>query len=210
MRPDLRHTLLLVLAAGLFGAGCRQDMHDQPKYEPLEASSFFPDGKSSRMVIDGTVARGSLVDDPVLLTGITEDDRFAPDLPVELTPELLARGRNRYEAFCSACHGRAGNGQGMVVQRGFKHPKSFHEERLRLSDVGYFFNVMTNGFGEMSSYAVQLSAQDRWAVAAYIRALQLSQSAPASELDAEDLAQIHSGATPAAATDGHEAGAHGE
>ena len=191
-------------------SGCRQDMHDQPKYEPLEASSFFSDHMSSRTLVDGTVARGSLNHDKVFLTGITKEDKFSTELPVALTPELLERGRNRFEAFCSACHGRAGNGQGMVVQRGFKHPKSFHEERLRQSEVGYFFNVMTNGFGDMSSYAVQLSPRDRWAVAAYIRALQLSQYTPVAELVESDLKELQRDSHPTASSDGHDSEAHGE
>jgi mono/diheme cytochrome c family protein len=202
LQLDGKAIRLLVLATALATAGCRQDMHDQPKFEPLEASSFFTDGKASRDLVEGTVARGMLRDNKAFYSGLTEDDQFAQVLPMKLDRELLERGRNRFEAYCSACHGRAGYGQGMVVQRGFKHPQSFHEERLRQSPVGYFYSVMTNGFGNMSGYAVQLTPEDRWAVAAYIRALQLSQNAPVSELSEVDLERIDE--TAGAATDGAE------
>jgi len=196
---------VFLLPAALVVIGCRQDMHDQPKLEPLEASTFFSNGMSSREWVEGTVARGQLREDKLLYTGLTEDDKFADELPMELDRELLERGRNRFEAFCSPCHGRVGNGQGMVVQRGFKHPKSFHEDRLRQIAVGYFFSVMTNGFGEMSSYAVQLSPEDRWAVAAYLRALQLSQKAPVDELSADDMQRLEQAATEGSDDDsGHE------
>jgi mono/diheme cytochrome c family protein len=163
---------------GVVAGGCRQDMHDQPKYEPLEQSTIFADGAASRPMVEGTVARGMLREDPILYTGRTADDLFVTELPVELSRELLDRGQARFNAFCSPCHGRTGEGNGMVVQRGFKHPQSLHETRLRESPLGYYFHVMTNGFGEMSSYAAQVSPEDRWAIAAYIRALQLSQFAP--------------------------------
>ncbi len=209
MQLDRKVVRLVILAAAMATAGCRQDMHDQPKVEPLEASSFFANGMGSRDLVEGTVARGMLRDNKVLYSGLTEDDQFSETLPMNLDRELLERGRNRYDAFCSACHGRAGNGQGMVVQRGFKHPKSFHEERLRQSPVGYFFSVMTNGFGNMSSYAVQVTPEDRWAVAAYIRALQLSQNAPVSELSKEDLERIDERAVEVGVDTGHGKEAHG-
>ena len=185
-------------------------MHDQAKYEPFESSTFFSNGTSARPLVEGTVARGELRDNKVFFTGLTEDDRFADELPMELSPELLARGRNRFEAFCAPCHGRVGNGQGMVVQRGFKHPNSFHEERLRRSNVGYFFSVITNGFGEMSSYASQLEPQDRWAIAAYIRALQLSQNAPVDDLSPEDLERVAAGDLGEPESEAPEAGNHSE
>lgn len=175
---------------GVVAGGCRQDMHDQPKYEPLEQSTIFADGAASRPMVEGTVARGMLREDPILYTGRTADDLFVTELPVELSRELLDRGQARFNAFCSPCHGRTGEGNGMVVQRGFKHPQSLHETRLRESPLGYYFHVMTNGFGEMSSYAAQVSPEDRWAIAAYIRALQLSQFAPVESLSPDEIGQI--------------------
>ena len=179
-----------LLAIALVALGCRQDMHDQPKYEPLEASSLYPHESSSRAWVEGTVARGMLRDDRVFYTGLTDDDAFVQELPIPLDRKLVERGQNRYQAFCSPCHGSTGDGRGMVVRRGFKHPKPFHEERLRQIGVGYFFNVMTNGFGQMSSYAAQLEPADRWAIAAYIRALQLSWETSISNLSDEDRARI--------------------
>lgn len=156
-------------------------MHDQPRHEPLESSAFFTDGSSARAPVVGTVARGTLHDD-VFTTGRTADDQFASTLPLPLTRALLDRGRSRFDAFCAPCHGRLGDGSGMVVQRGFKQPKSFHEQRLVESPVGYFFDVMTNGFGQMSSYAAQVRPADRWAIAAYVKVLQLSRRVPIDRL----------------------------
>jgi len=181
----------LVLAGlALVVSGCRQDMHDQPKLEPLEATTLFANGAGSRPLIEGTVARGLLQNDKLFYTGRTVDDQFVTDLPVLLTRDLVERGQSRFNAYCSPCHGRVGYGDGMIVQRGFKHPTSFHEKRLQESPVGYFFHVMTNGFGEMSSYAAQIPAQDRWAIVAFVRALQLSQQASVDDLTTDDLAQI--------------------
>ena len=165
-------------------------MHDQPKLEPLEATTVFADGAGSRPLVEGTVARGHLREDKPFYTGRTAADEFLTELPVELDQELLHRGQSRFNAYCSPCHGRVGDGEGMVVQRGFKHPQSFHEERLRQSAVGYFFHVITNGFGEMSSYAAQIPAADRWAITAYVRALQLSQHASIEDISAEAAAQV--------------------
>ena len=180
-------TAAAVLA--LTALGCRQDMHDQPRYEPLEASAFFTDGLSSRPLVPGTVPRGGLREDAHLYTGRIGDD-LAADLPMPLTSELLARGRGRFEIYCTPCHGDLGNGQGMVVQRGFPAPRSFHEDRLRGEPVGYFYDVMTNGFGRMQDYSAQVPVTDRWAIAAYIRALQLSQGAPVELLSAEDRRKL--------------------
>jgi mono/diheme cytochrome c family protein len=172
----------LAILAVLVLAGCRQDMHDQPKYEPFEESGFFADGQASRLPVEGAVARGLLRDDSLYYEGLTAQGELAPAVPIELDAAVLARGQETYNAFCSPCHDRLGTGNGMIVQRGFKQPESFQSLRLRQSPPGYFFQVMTNGFAEMSSYAAQVSVEDRWAIAAYIRALQLSQSIPASEL----------------------------
>lgn len=165
-------------------------MHDQPRYEPLEASTTFTNGAASRPLVEGTVARGELREDTVLFRGMTTEGELVTELPVELTAELLARGRNRYEIFCSPCHDRAGTGHGMIVRRGYKKPTSFHDERLRQAAIGYFYNVASAGFGEMSSYAAQIRPEDRWAIAAYIRALQLSQNAPRERLEPTDLAAL--------------------
>ena len=166
-------SLTLVL---LFTAGCRQDMHDQPRYEALEASDFFEDGRASRPLVEGTVAQGRLRLDEHLYRGQINGE-WADTLPVPLTRQLLERGRERFEIYCSPCHDRAGSGQGIVVRRGFRRPSSFHIDRLREAPIGYFFEVMTNGFGAMMDYAVQVTPHDRWAIAAYVRALQLSQHA---------------------------------
>lgn len=180
----------LMVTLALLTAGCRQDMHDQPKHEPLEASPVFGNGSASRPMIDGTVARGQLREDQVFYSGRTAEDEFATTLPMPLTRELLERGQSRFNAFCSPCHGRVGDGLGMVVQRGFKRPNSFHDQRLVASPVGYYFDVMTNGFSQMSSYAAQISPADRWAIVAYIKALQLSQSIPVEQLPAPDRAKV--------------------
>ncbi len=161
-------------------------MHDQAKYEPYEASDFFADGLSSRRPVEGTVARGWLREDSHLYRGIGADGSFAKTLPVPATRDLLARGRERFEIFCSPCHGRVGDGRGMIVERGFKQPASFHDPRLRAMPVGYFFDVQTNGFGQMSSYASQVPVADRWAIAAYIQALQLSQNVPVEKLSRDE------------------------
>jgi cytochrome c553 len=181
---------LLVVTVALSTGACRQDMHDQPKYEPLEKSSFFDDSKSARPLIEGTVAREMPAEMTAFYTGRTPDDQFLAELPLDLSRELLEKGRTRYDAFCAPCHGRTGDGLGMIVQRGFKQPTSFHDQRLRESPVGYFFDVISNGFGQMSSYASQIPVEDRWTIAAYIAALQLSQGVPVDRLSAEELKQV--------------------
>ncbi len=172
-------------------------MHDQPRYEPLEASDFFAGGAASLPLVEGTVARGHLREDAGYYTGLDETGAFVADFPVEVDLELLERGRNRYDAFCSPCHDRLGNGRGMIVQRGYKQPNSFHDQRLVETQPGYFVNVITNGFGQMSSYAPLLKPADRWAVAAYIKTLQMSRRVPAELLSAEERARIAGGAAPA-------------
>ena len=134
------------------------------------------------------------MEDGAFATGLGADGQFVTALPVPLTRDLLERGRERFDIFCSPCHDRAGRGRGMIVQRGFKQPPSYHIDRLRAQPIGYFFDVMTNGFGEMSSYAAQVPASDRWAIAAYIRALQFSQHAPLSAVSERDLREIDAGA----------------
>ena len=183
MRPN-RFRMLALLGACVLLAGCRQDMHDAPRYDPLEASTFFRNGQSARTLVANAVARGTLREDELLSQGKV-GGQLANTFPVPVTSELLARGRERYDVFCAPCHGRTGQGNGMVVQRGFRAPPSYHEERMRNAPVGYFFDVMTNGFGAMSDYAAQVPVADRWAIAAYIRALQLSQRATVDDVPVE-------------------------
>jgi mono/diheme cytochrome c family protein len=152
---------------------CRQDMHDQPRYEPLSQSTFFADGLSARSPVAGTVARGHLREDTLLYTGKI-DGANATTFPFPVDARVMARGRERYDIFCSPCHARTGLGDGMVVQRGYRQPPTLHSDRLRGAPPGHFFDVITNGFGAMPEYAAQIPAEDRWAIVAYIRALQLS------------------------------------
>ena len=165
-------------------AACRQDMHDAPRYEPLEASAFFASGGSARTLVPNTVPRGYLREDELLNTGKVAGE-FANMFPMPVTADVMARGQERFNVFCSPCHGRTGVGNGMIVQRGFRQPPSFHEQRLRDAPAGYFFDVMTNGFGAMQDYAAQVPVADRWAIAAYIRALQLSQGATVADVPAD-------------------------
>jgi mono/diheme cytochrome c family protein len=170
-------------------AGCRQDMHDNPRYEPLEESAFFENGGASRLLVANTVARGQLRDDDHLYTGKV-DGKPAAEFPMPVTAEVMARGQERFNIYCAPCHGRTGEGTGMIVQRGFRQPPSYHEDRLRQAPAGYFFDVMTNGFGAMQDYASQVTVQDRWAIAAYIRALQLSRGATMDDVPAERRAEL--------------------
>lgn len=181
--PSLAWAGLLILA-GLAAAGCRQDMHDQAKAEPLEASDFFADRRSARPVVAGTVARGHLRLDEHLYTGKVNGE-YARTFPFAITKEVLERGRERFNIYCSPCHGHLGDGNGMVVQRGFRRPPSYHTDRLREAAPGYFFDVITNGFGTMFDYADRIVPEDRWAIVAYIRALQLSQNADLEMVPAE-------------------------
>jgi mono/diheme cytochrome c family protein len=182
--------LAVVLASVAVLAGCRQDMHDQAKLEPLEAAAFFADGAAARPLPPNTVARGQLREDRPFYTGFVADRVWVEELPVELTPELLARGRERFTVYCTPCHDRTGSGRGMIVQRGFKQPPSYHQERLRQVPIGYFFDVISNGFGAMSSYAAQVKPADRWAIAAWVRVLQRSQHAPVQTLPESDVEQL--------------------
>jgi mono/diheme cytochrome c family protein len=152
-------------------------MVDQPKYKPLAASELFDDRQSARPIVPGTVAVGALRTDTPYFTG-KSGGKLVDTLPVAVTKELLARGQQRFNIYCSPCHGQDGYGQGMIVRRGFRAPPSYHIDRLRNAPIGHFFDVMTNGFGVMPSYAVQVPVADRWAIAAYVRTLQFSQFAP--------------------------------
>jgi hypothetical protein len=169
--------------------GCRQEMANQPRFEPLEASSFFADGRASRPLVPGTVARGQLRLNTHLHEGKV-DGSVADTLPFPLSHDLLMQGRERYGIFCSPCHDRTGAGQGLIVQRGFPRPPSFHTDRLREIAIGHFVEVMTEGFGIMPRYAAQLDSVERWAIAAYIRALQLSQHATIEDVPADRRSQL--------------------
>ena len=177
-------------------------MHDNPRYEPLEQSTFFPDGRSQRPLVANTVARGQLREDEHLYTGKV-NGQLANDFPVPVTDTLMLRGQERFNVFCAPCHGRTGTGDGMVVRRGYRAPTSFHDARLRQAPPGYIFDVVTNGFGAMPDYATQVPVVDRWAIAAYIKALQLSQNATVNDVPADrrgDLdkpAASHQQAAPA-------------
>jgi mono/diheme cytochrome c family protein len=169
--------------------GCHTDMRDQPRYEALEASTFFADGQSARPVVEGTVARGQLNEDDAFYRG-REGKDFVSKLPIEVNAELLDRGQDRFEIYCAVCHGLAGDGDGMIVRRGLKRPPSFHSERLRNAPAGHFFDVITHGFGVMPRYAVQLEPRDRWAITAYVRALQRSQNAKLDDVPQDQRARL--------------------
>jgi hypothetical protein len=170
-------------------------MQDQPKYKDLRGSAFFEDRRSARPIPDGTVARGFSNADRRLRSGKV-GDQLVVDLPIPLTRALLERGRGRYGIYCTPCHGLTGEGLGIVVQRGYRRPNSFHIDRLRAAPVGYFFDVMTNGFGAMMDYSAQIPVEDRWAIAAYVRALQLSQGATMADVPAADRAALESPEAP--------------
>ena len=188
-RAGVAARLALLTALVAVGAGCRQDMHDAPRYDPLERSAFFADGQSARPLVVNTVARGQLREDRHLYEGIV-DGKPAETFPMPVTAEVMARGQERFNVFCSPCHGRTGEGDGMIVQRGFRKPPSFHEDRLRNAPVGYFFDVMTHGFGAMQDYSAQVPVADRWAIAAYVRALQFSQRATVDDVPADRRADL--------------------
>jgi mono/diheme cytochrome c family protein len=166
---------------GLSAAGCRQDMHDQPKYTPLRGSTFFGDQRSARPLVAGTVARGQLHDDTLLYTGKV-NGADSTEFPFVIDERRLRRGQERFDIYCSPCHSRTGEGDGMIVRRGYRRPPSYHDQRLRDAPVGHFFDVITNGFGAMPDHAAQITADDRWAIVAYVRALQLSTHASVDDV----------------------------
>jgi Cytochrome C oxidase, cbb3-type, subunit III len=180
---NLRKYLPALLVLIAVTAGCRLDMHMQPYYRPMAKSDFFADDRSARMPVEGTVARGDLREDTYFYTGKIGN---APGdyMPFPMTAEVLARGRERFNINCTPCHGRVGDGNGFIPSRGFRHPPSYHIDRLRKVPIGYFFDVMTNGFGVMPEYGTQVAPRDRWCIAAYIRALQLSQNATSTDVPA--------------------------
>jgi len=165
-----------------FASGCqylKQDMANQPKNLPLSPSDFFADGRSERPLVENTVARGSIADDELVVP------KDSNNFPLPVTPQLLQRGEERYKIFCSPCHGLQGDGNGLVAMRGMKHPPTYHQDRLRQAPNGYFYDNITNGFGAMYGYSAQIPPRDRWAIIAYLRALQLSRNAEVSDLPAD-------------------------
>ena len=168
----------VALAVGL--AGCRQDMQDQPRMFPQRGSAFFADGRSRAFRMPGTVARGQEQTDSYFLTGMS-DGKEGDGFPFPVTMQVLERGQERFNIYCSPCHSRVGNGEGRIVQRGYQQAPDFHSERLRAAPAGHFFNVITRGYGAMPDYHIELAPADRWAVVAYIRALQLSQNATTAD-----------------------------
>lgn len=184
----LRIAAWIGAAAFLLG-GCRLDMHVQPKYLPYKPTTFFADGRSERPVVPGTVARGDLRLDSLLFSG-TENGAESNRFPFPITKADLERGRERFNIYCTPCHDYTGSGDGMIVQRGFPHPPSFHSDRLRAAPVGHFFGVMTNGFGAMYSYADRVDVADRWRIAAYIRVLQLSRNATLDDVPEAERSKL--------------------
>jgi mono/diheme cytochrome c family protein len=187
-RPLALLAAALVVAGGL-ASGCRQDMHDQPKFKPYAKSDFFPDQRSARPLVAGTIARGGLREDTLLFTGKVDGQPSAV-FPFPVTADIMARGQERYDIFCSPCHGRTGTGDGLVVRRGYRRPPSFHMDRLRQAGPGYFFDVTTTGFGVMPDYAQQIPVNDRWAIVAYIRALQRSQRGTVADVPAAEASRL--------------------
>ncbi len=181
----------IALAACVALAGCRQDMQDEPKFVPQRGTTFFPDGRSVRPQVANTIARSQGDENSYFYTGI-QAGKEGDGLPFALTPAVMERGQERYNIYCTPCHSRVGNGEGMIVQRGYRPAGNFHTDRLRNAPLGHFFAVMTNGYGAMPDYSAQLTPQDRWAVAAYIRALQLSQNAtPGDVAGGQHVEDLH-------------------
>ena len=185
--------LAAATASMLVLAGCRQDMQDEPKFFPQRGTTFYADGRSVRPQVAHTVARNQGDEESYFYTGLV-NGKEGDGLPIDLTADTMARGQERFNIYCTPCHSRVGNGDGMIVQRGYRPAGDFHTERLRTAPLGHFFHVITNGYGAMPDYAAQITPQDRWAIVAYIRALQLSQNAKQSDVPAghhvEDLHQI--------------------
>jgi mono/diheme cytochrome c family protein len=186
---NAQRSILLTALVALVAAGCHRDMYDQGPHRPLRASAAFDDGQSARPLVAGTIARGQLQLDQAYFVGVVggkEVDKF----PRPLTVAMLQRGQQRYDIYCSVCHSRQGDGLGMIVRRGFRQPPTFHQDRLRGAPVGHLFDVITRGFGAMPAYAKQVPTDDRWAIVAYIRALQLSQNTPLDSLDPSERARL--------------------
>lgn len=201
---------LIFLAALLIAlTGCGRNMYEQAKYQEDEPSAFFTDGTSSRPLVEGAVSRSRGQIAEVFFTG-QDENGLVTEVPLEVTEAVLKRGQERFNIYCSPCHNYSGNGEGMIVQKGFVQPASFHDPRLRASPVGYFFNVITNGYGRMYSYASRVPPEDRWAISAYIKTLQYSQNAPIADLPADVRQQLIQGAQaqPAQANTANTGGAN--
>jgi hypothetical protein len=183
----------VLLALALGAVSCRQDMHDQPKFIPLRPSEFFADGRSERPLIEGTIARGHLNDDVVFYTGKGPDGKPVDTFPFPVTKDVILRGQDRFNVYCTPCHDYTGYGSGMIVRRGYRKPPSYHIDRLRQVPNGYIFDVITSGFGAMPDYAAQIPPADRWAIVSYIRALQLSQNASVNDVPPDARGQLDSG-----------------
>jgi hypothetical protein len=188
LRINLKLGAVVLVLASSFA--CRQDMHDQPKYIPLRPSDFFGDARSERPLIEGTVARGHLNDDSAFYSGRGPDGKFVTAFPMPVTKDVILRGQDRFNIYCTPCHDRIGDGNGKVVRRGYRHPPSYHIDRLRQVENGYIFDVITNGFGAMPDYSAQVQPADRWAIVAYIRALQLSHNASINDVAPQDRPKL--------------------
>jgi len=217
---------LLLTAYCLLAVGCRYDMQDQPKYKYYKESDFFSDKRASRDLPAGTVARGQLHSDKAFYTGKIDNPNpnaavqtttdasgntlvasFPNDIdefPIPVTKELIDRGQDRFNIYCIVCHGPTGNGDGMIVRRGFPKPPTYHDDRLRNAPVGHFFDVMTNGWGKMNSYAAQVAPADRWAIVAYIRTLQVAQN---PEMNLKLSGNSNTAAPTASPSPAHDGGA---
>jgi len=195
LKTEVR-TLFAVAVLTVSVAGCRQDMHDAPRYDPYEASPVFPGGASAQPLVDGTVARGHLNEDTLLETGKV-DGQFANLYPFAITKMDVDRGEERYNIYCAPCHGRRGDGDGMVVQRGYRQAASYHTDRLRTMAAGELYDRIANGFGAMPDYRAQIPADDRWRIVAYIRALQLAHQATVADVPAADVSKLDAPATTA-------------
>jgi mono/diheme cytochrome c family protein len=181
---SMKQTMLLGALTGVtLLAGCRQDMHNQPKFYPQRGTEFYADGRSVRPQVENTVGRSQLHSDSYFYTGMV-DGKEGDGLPFAVTAQVLAKGQERYNVYCTPCHSRVGNGAGMIVQRGYSPAGNFQGGRLRAVGLGHFFNVISNGYGSMPDYSAQITPVDRWAIAAYVRALQLSQNAQRSDVPA--------------------------
>lgn len=177
---------LFILVMSFAIQGCSYNMSLQPRYNPMSRSNFFSDERSERPVVENTVAKGQMFPSHPFYTGSLDGVEVAT-VPVPVNIALLKRGQERFDIYCSPCHSRIGNGEGMIVQRGFVHPPTYHSDRLRRVPDGHFFAVITEGIGRMWSYSNRVDVPDRWAIAAYIRALQFSQFAPVSEIPQNEL-----------------------
>ncbi len=190
----------MVAAVSLLSIACsRVDMQDQPKYRPQRPSDFFADGRSERQPVEGRIASGPMTEDTAFYEGKDAEGNDIDAFPIAINKEVIERGHQRFDIYCSPCHGRIGNGLGMVVRRGFKQPPSYHIDRLREAPVGHFYDVISNGYGGMLNYASQVQPRDRWAIIAYIRALQYSENANINDLPAEARNRIPAAGTITAA-----------